>query len=330
MSRREIIIWVIAVLVLPSVLYSFIYSTQEHCNISIEGKQNVTKNAVESNQNKIRVLDQKMVREMELEAYIAGVVLGEMPAEFESEALKAQAVASRTFTLRSVQRGNKHQDVDVCTDASCCQAYLSMDDYTGTDTHRQRVLNAVKDTAGQVITYQGNLIEATYFSCSGGKTEDAVAVWGTPVPYLQSVDSPGEEIASVYETTTTLSVSAFMKMLGIQDVNLLSNDDISITYTAGEGVETLRIGSHTYSGTQARVLLNLRSTNFTVEKQDDAIQIVTRGYGHRVGMSQYGAEAMAIAGCNYEEILMHYYSGVQFVTLSQEEMDAIFDKVEKV
>lgn len=329
MSRREIIILLIAVFVLPSALYSFFYSGQKDSDIPVDRTQSVTEYAVVSSQNKIRVMDQNSVREMELEEYIAGVVLGEMPADFESEALKAQAIASRTFTLRSVQRGNKHQDADVCTDASCCQAYMSSDDYAGIDAHRQQVLDAVKDTAGQVITYQGNLIEATYFSCSGGKTEDAVAVWGTQVPYLQSVDSPGEEIAGVYETKTTLSVSEFLQMLGIQDVNSLNNDEIMITYTAGEGVETMQIGSHTYSGTQARVLLNLRSTNFTMEKLDDTIQIVTKGYGHRVGMSQYGAEAMAIAGYTYEEILRHYYSGVELITLSQEEMDAIFDKAEK-
>lgn len=329
MGRWTIIILLTAVLVLPSVLYSFFCSDQKDSDILIDGTQTITEYAIVNNQNKISVMDQNSVREMVLEEYIAGVVLGEMPAEFEPEALKAQAVASRTFTLRNVQRGHKHQNADVCTDASCCQAYVSVDDYAGTEAHCQQVLDAVKDTEGQVITYQGNLVEATYFSCSGGKTEDAVAVWGTPVPYLQSVESPGEEIASVYETTTKVSVSEFMQMLGIQDVNSLKNEDIITTYTDGEGVETLQIGSHTYSGTQARVLLNLRSTNFTIEKVDDSIQIITRGYGHRVGMSQYGAEAMAIAGFSYEEILRHYYSGIELITLSQEELDAIFDKAEK-
>ena len=172
---------------------------------------------------------------------------------------------------------------------------------------------AAQATAGMVLVYNGNLIEATYFSCSGGQTEDAVAVWGTDVPYLRSVESPGEEFATHYTDTVTYTLAEFLRLLNI--VNLPSGVPLfgEIEHTAGGGVASLQIAGKTFAGTQIRNILGLRSTAFTMSQIGSNVIITTRGYGHRVGMSQYGAEAMAVSGRTFEEILSHYYQGTELV-----------------
>ena len=259
----------------------------------------------------IRLLGNGTNTEMDLEEYLVGVVLAEMPASFEEEALKAQAVVARTYTVRAKEGKGKHDDGDICGDSACCQGYLAPIDYGGTAEALSKVWNAVESTSGQVLTYGGKLIEATYFSCSGGTTEDAVAVWGTDVPYLQSVKSPGEEKATYYTDSVQFSVKEFASRLGI---NLTGKADSWLEgakYTAGGGVDTMVIGGVTFKGTELRKLLGLRSTAFTMVATDEMITVTTRGYGHRVGMSQYGADAMAVSGSTYEEILAHYYQGTE-------------------
>ncbi len=246
------------------------------------------------------------VHEMALEEYVLGVVLGEMPASFETEALKAQAVVARTYALRE----KRHQNANICTDHTCCQAYCAPEAYTGGKEALEKVRSAVLATAGQVVTYQGALIEATYFSCSGGKTEDAVAVWGQSVPYLQAVDSPGEEKAANYLKTVSMSASEFSAAFG----GLTGTPSTwigKITYTNGGGVDTISIGGNTYKGTQVRQKLGLRSTAFVITVVGSSVTITTKGNGHRVGMSQYGADAMAVTGSSYGEILAHYYPGTK-------------------
>ena len=244
------------------------------------------------------------VYRMGLEDYVLGVVLGEMPASFEEEALKAQAVVARTYALRE----KRHQNADICTDHTCCQSYCDPKAYTGGEKALAKVRAAVYDTAGQVVTYEGELIEATYFSCSGGKTEDAVAVWGQSVPYLQAVDSPGEEKSANYLKTVSMSASQFSAAFG----GLSGSPSTwigDITYTKGGGVATIVIGGSVYKGTQVRQKLGLRSTAFVITVVGSSVTITTKGSGHRVGMSQYGADAMALGGSSCEEILMHYYPG---------------------
>lgn len=258
---------------------------------------------------------------LELEAYILGVVLGEMPASFEMDALRAQAVAARTYTLRACVQGSKHGSNTICTDATCCQAYISAQDYLtmgGTEDAVQRVRQAVTDTAGQVLVYEGELIFATYFSCAGDSTEDAVAVWGQSFPYLQAVPSPGEEDTVFYADSKAFTPEQLQSALGIT----LSGDSESwfgeVTYTAGGGVDTLQIGGVSFSGTELRQALELRSTAFTVSVEEDQIVFSTKGFGHRVGMSQYGANAMAKTGATYEQILQYYYSGAEIVQYGDE------------
>lgn len=271
----------------------------------------------QSVQRTVSLLTEKGTVLLPLEDYISGVVLAEMPADFHSEALKAQAVVARTYTCRL---GNypKHTDAEICADSQCCQAYISEGDYLangGTQEQIQKVKSSVYETAGQVLYYNGKLIEATYFSCSGGKTEDAVAVWGTDVPYLQSVVSPGEEKAAHYTDTVIMSGSEFCKKMGLQLTGEPATWFGTITYTEGGGVNTIMVGSQEYTGTYLRKMLNLRSTAFVLTAAGNSITITTKGFGHRVGMSQYGAEAMAMDGASYQEILCYYYQGVELSKL---------------
>lgn len=254
------------------------------------------------------------VQEQAMDDYLTGVVLAEMPASFEEEALKAQAVAARTYAQKASVTGGKHGNGSICTDPSCCQAYLSEEAYLdkgGTAESVDKVRQAVADTSGLVLTYEGELIEATYFSCSGGYTEDAMAVWGADYPYLQAVSSPGEEEAAHYLTTVHFTPGQFLLALGSVVEGSPENWFGPVTYTEGGGVATMEIGGVSYTGTQLRRLLGLRSTAFSVSVDGEGITITTKGYGHRVGMSQYGADAMAVAGSTCQEILAHYYPGTQ-------------------
>lgn len=262
------------------------------------------------------------VTEMDLDSYLVGVLLAEMPMTFEQEALKAQAVAARTYTRKAYVSGGKHGDGSVCKDPGCCQAYLSEQEYLsqgGTEEGVEKARCAVLDTSGYVLYYEGELIEATYFSCSGGSTESAVAVWGTDYPYLQAVTSPGEEKAVHDRDTVTYTGGNFQKILGVALEGSPERWFREVTYTDGGGVETMTIGETVYRGTQLRSLLGLRSTAFSVQVSGNMITITTRGYGHRVGMSQYGADAMAVTGSDFRQILSHYYQGTELVRLEKDD-----------
>ena len=253
------------------------------------------------------------LQQMDLREYLVGVVLAEMPASFESEALKAQAVVARTYTRKRME-GGKHGQAAVCMDSGCCQGWRSGEDYLaqgGKPSSVEKVRAAVADTDGLVLRYEGKLIDATYFSCSGGVTEDAVAVWGQDVPYLKSVQSPGEEEAPRFSDSVTFSPGDFAGKLGLSAAGDPGNWFGAVTYTAGGGVETMVIRGKSFSGTQLRSKLGLRSTAFEIAVSGDKITVTTRGFGHRVGMSQYGAQAMAQDGCSFSEILAHYYTGTE-------------------
>lgn len=256
-----------------------------------------------------------------LEEYLVGVVLAEMPASFAPEALKAQAVAARTYTGKTMVTGGKHGDGSLCDDPGCCQAYIPPEDYLargGTEAGVQKVRAAVEDTWGQVLTYEGELIEATYFSSSGGSTESALAVWGTDYPYLQAVDSPGETAAAHHTDTVEFSPEEFQQKLGQTLSGSPEGWFREVAYTDGGGVDTMVIGAECYTGTQLRSLLGLRSTAFSI-RVGDTITVTTHGYGHRVGLSQYGADAMAVTGSDHAAILAHYYPGTELTQLGETE-----------
>lgn len=249
-------------------------------------------------------------KDLDLEDYICRVVLGEMPASFEVEALKAQAVAARTYTLRCLG-GGKHEGGAVCTDSKCCQAYCEPEGYIkngGTYDNVQKVFQAVQHTAGEVLYYEGKLIMATYFSSAGRATEDAKAVWGSAFPYLTTVTTP-EGDDRYNGDTLTFTAAEFQEKLGVTLKGKPESWFGAVTYTTGGGVDRIRIGDEQYRGTKLRELLGLRSTDFSISTTQNTVTFTTNGYGHRVGLSQYGADAMAAAGSDYHEILLHYYTG---------------------
>lgn len=319
MHRRwnEVIIALILGLVFPGIMYSIV--DKQRGNAPVKGLQETQLSATADEVRQINVgvlMGDGSVVEMPLESYLVAVVLREMPADFEVEALKAQAVVARTYTLRRIEMGGKHVGAAVCTEASCCQGFWSEQAYI-TESGRQELLDKVADavgsTANEVLVYNDALIDATYFSCSGGRTEDALAVWGSDVPYLQSIESPGEEGATHYTDTVSFPVSVFAEKLGLDVTAEPRNWLGSITYTAGGGIDEMQICGKTYKGTTIRQKLGLRSTAFLISVVGDSVTITTKGYGHRVGMSQYGADAMAAQGKTYRDILSHYYQGTELI-----------------
>ena len=258
------------------------------------------------------VFEDGSVKIMELEDYIRGVVLAEMPASFEEDALKAQAIAARTYVLRRLVVGDKHSQGVICTQYTCCQAYLTDEEYLQTRGNRkglEKIAQAVNDTASLVVTYQGDFIEATYFACSGGRTEDALAVWGEQIPYLQAVDSAGETKGDIYNEELYFTAAEFAACLGRELMGSPKTWFGDAQYTSGGGVAYMVIGGVVYSGVQLRKILDLKSTLFEISATNEGVYIRSRGWGHRVGMSQYGADAMAMAGSDYRQILAYYYPG---------------------
>lgn len=315
-KMRSLLVAVIFGMVLPGLLLSIsekIYWRYIEMNIT---QPKPTEAPIMGEQIVSVLMKDDSVQKMVIEDYLTSVLLREMPAKFELEALKAQAVVARTYTLRRCNEGSRHENADICTDASCCQAYWDVNAYLlagGKNGNIEKIRNAVLQTGNEVLCYNGTLIDATYFSCSGGVTEDAVAVWGNEVPYLRSVESPGEESAKHYVDTITFTKDEFMRRLDIvNDVNVLSVEEIQ--YTSGGGIDTVKICGVSLRGTVIRKKLGLNSTAMLINVVGDVVTITTKGKGHRVGMSQYGADAMARKGADYKEILSHYYYNTEVVT----------------
>ena len=275
----------------------------------------------------IRLQTETGVISLSMEDYLTGVLLSEMPSDFQLEARKAQAVAARTFACRKLEHP-KHDLADVCSDFSCCQAWTSQealekkygDAFSSVWQDAQR---AVRETAGEVLHYNDQLIDAVYFSCSGGQTEAAVAVWGSDVPYLLSVESPGEEFAPRFSSQVIISPEEFAEKLTLADktVSLPENPAqwLGETETSDAGgVARCTIGGVCFTGVQLRKIFGLNSTKFTLSFQDGRFVFDVRGFGHRVGMSQYGAEHMASLGFSYRTILQYYYQGAEVEQILQE------------
>lgn len=273
---------------------------------------------------------EKEVETMNLEEYIACTVAGEMPASYEEEALKAQAVAARTYVARKMNAGgcNQAEGADVCTSSAHCQAFCSLEDMKekwGDDftANYEKIASAVMDTAGEILTYDGKPIEALYFASSGGQTEDAQNVFSNAQPYLVSVDSPGEGEMGRNEEDKTFTKTEFLQLLkesgystGLDEESLQKGIEILSRYDSGR-VEKIRIGEAELTGREMREVFTLNSTNFTLGFSGDTVVVHTKGFGHGVGMSQAGANAMAQEGATYQEILTHYYTGVELSPLDE-------------
>ncbi|WGU93712.1 stage II sporulation protein D [Paenibacillus dendritiformis] len=280
----------------------------------------------------------RKIENVPLERYVRGVLAAEMPADFELEALKAQAIAARTYIVRRLRAGDTAgvpEGADV-TDTVAHQAYIPLAELAKRPKHTIAKLNqAVNETRDQVITYQGEPIMAAFFSTSNGYTENAEDYWKNPVPYLKSVPSPWDQAESPrYAETVELPLNEVLDKLGLtpaavpglaqaswqggggsgspsSDTGGLAADVRILSRTAGKRVEEVQFGTKRFSGRDIREKLNLRSSAFDWERDGDKLRIRTYGYGHGVGMSQYGAQGMAKQGAAAERILTYYYIGVQ-------------------
>lgn len=238
--------------------------------------------------------------------YLIGVVSSEMPTSFNLEALKAQSVLARTYALKAKQTGKK------LTDTVSTQSYIDIDQMKNKwensfNTYYNKIKNAVENTNGEYLSYNGNYIEALYHSTNNGKTESSLDVFGNYYPYLISVSSEYDKNASSYLRTINTPLDTISNKLGL---NLNNDSVISIlSYTDGGNIKEININGNNFSGKKVRELLGLRSADFDISISDNNANITTRGYGHGVGMSQYGANGMANAGYSYKDILSHYYPG---------------------
>lgn len=288
--------------------------SMQDCSSSIVLDTNQIKNKKENikEQENLKEIEVTIYRNngtiihLPLEEYLIGVVGAEMPASFPIEALKAQAVVARTYALKKIQEGKK------LTDTVSTQSYKDNNELKGLwessyEAYYQKVKMAVEATKGLVLYYEEDLIDAVYHSVSNGQTEDSMYVWGSEIPYLKSVDSSWDRKVSSYTKTITKDFNIVMQLLGITkestNIEILSRD------ISGR-VLKIKAGNQEFSGVEFRNLLGLRSTDFDFSIEDGNMIITTRGFGHGVGMSQYGASGMAKEGYQYDEILKHYYTGI--------------------
>ena len=268
------------------------------------------------------------VEELPIDEYLYGVVSAEMPVKYYIEALKAQAVVARTYTIYQITHSNgKHNNADICDNYACCQAWISKEDRLAkwdkpeAENNWQKIVNAVNSTQGKVITYNGEIIDAFFHSNSGGITETASNVWGGQnFPYLQSVETSGEDEYSEYNSQVELSKDELINRLKEKypeiEISFEKNEEIRILeFTESGRVKKIRFGNIEISGTEARTLLGLKSTNFNFEIRDNFVVFFVKGYGHGVGMSQTGADSLAKQGSSYEEIIKHFYSNVEIINL---------------
>lgn len=262
-----------------------------------------------------------------LEEYLVGVVAAEMPAEFPSEALKAQAVAARTYTLKRVNAGgvtnSLHPEAHVCDDHRHAQAWIDREEMRkrwGLVRYYEyhfKMRRAVDDTAGEVIVYHGELIDPVYHSSCGGQTENSEDVWKFAIPYLRSVSCP-DNADPQPERAVSFDLARLDRALGtnLAAVPAMSGGGILLEVTERTSTgrpKTVHIGGLTLPAVSVRERLGLRSTNFTWRQDGDSVTFTTIGYGHGVGMCQYGAKGMATGGSDYREILTHYYTGTSIV-----------------
>lgn len=262
------------------------------------------------------------VEELEMDKYLYGVVSAEMPANFEKEALKAQAIVARTYTEYKIYKGSKHENADICDDSKCCQAWISKEkrfekwNEVDRENNWNKITSAVDETSGKIITYDGAPINAFFHSNSGGTTETVANVWGgSNYPYLQSVETSGEDSYTQYASTVTLTKEEVLQKMQAEypetTIDWTQEKPIQITeYNESGRVKTIQIGNKSISGVEVRTIFGLKSAKFNVQV-GESVQFDVVGYGHGVGLSQTGADAMAKTGATAEQIINHYYTGVK-------------------
>ncbi len=285
---------------------------------------------------KVYIAQEEKVVEMTFNEYLKGVVAAEMPASFHIEALKAQAVAARTYVYHRVDRQLKlgindpdHFGADICTNPAHCKAWISkkeaMDRWglLSSKKYWNKISQAVEETANVIVTYQDEPIDAVFHSTSSGRTENSEDVWTNIIPYLRSKESLGEEQSPKYITQNEIAIEEFTSKIRavrpevILGDNIKSNIQINGRTEAGS-VKDITIGGQKFEGTEIRKIFALNSANFTIDVYEDYIIFNVIGNGHGVGMSQYGANYLAEQGRSYQEILYYYYTDINIVSIDEE------------
>lgn len=315
----------------PLILFIFLYGILSITTVCFGffgadyPNKNGNPNTIQRSGVAVTLLHENKVQTLDLEEYLYGVVAAEMPASFEIEALKAQAVAARTYTVNRSRSPNKdHPDANVCSDSAHCKAYLTPKELEEKFQTQPELLRKIKEsvdaTRNQIAVYNNEPISAVFHSTSSGMTENARDVWGGDLPYLVSVKSEGEESSPRYQETKTFSFDEFQQKINQGEKKVQFSGDANGWFSNREtnesgSVKSLTVCGIVFKGTELRTLLGLRSTHFELTVTDQ-ITITTKGNGHGVGMSQYGANDMAKKGYSYDRILKKYYTGISLRNLS--------------
>lgn len=311
-----ILIIISVTMAIPALIVKIPQKSKENTKLSTVGKASVR------SEDKVKVYikkDDKVV-EMNTMQYLKEVVAAEMPADFYDEALKAQAVAARTYLVNRRNAGGTdiHKGAAICTDSTHCKAWISEEERksswgSAAEKNWQKISDAVESTDGVIITYEGKPISAVFHSTSSGHTENAKDVWGGNVPYLVSVDSSGDTESPKYSSKAVYSIDEFKKICEekLEGINWEQGLFSDISRSEAGGIISIKLGGVSVKGTEFRTLFSLRSTNIDITEENGQIIMEVKGYGHGVGMSQYGANYLAGQGKNYIEILKAYYTGVE-------------------
>lgn len=298
---KKIIYVILLIIIIPYIVISlFIYDDEIKFNYTANMKVRVKRNATGK------------IDEIPLEEYVSGVLAGEMPAEFSLEALKAQAVAARTYVMKRLST-NKKNEYDVI-DTVQNQVYLDENQQKQNWGNRytelsNKIKQAVLETNSEYLVYNGKIIDALFFSTSIGVTENSEDIFPKEIPYLRSVSSTWDSVSPLYDKEYYFTLKKFYDLLGLEYKDKVTVEIISKTNTGR--IKKIKINDKTFTGWELCNKLGLKSNYYTITQNNDSIKVVARGYGHGVGMSQYGAEGMSRAGYTYDQILYHYYQGTK-------------------
>ena len=338
---RKILIYSLSFIILIFIIPAICTTSKKNIQETSINEQSITDNnnqeqiqPAEYNYEKYKTIkllhtETGQIEELNIDEYLYGVVSSEMPASYEEEALKAQAVVARTYTIyQAINNPTKHENADICDNYACCQAWISKDERFSkwnaeeAESNWNKIVNAVNSTSGKIITYNGSPINAFFHANSGGITESSLNIWGKiDYPYLKSVETAGEEGYTQYASEVTYTKEELLSKIKEKYneciIDYTQENCIQILeYTTSGRIKTIKFGNVTIAGTEARTLLGLKSTNFTFTINNDSITFSVIGYGHGVGMSQTGADALAKTGSNFEEIIKHFYTDVEIIEVN--------------
>ena len=299
---KKLIIIILLVIIIPYIVVGVFATDENISNMRFFYVDNLSVRVMRDKTNEIE--------DVPLESYVMGVLAGEMPIEFDVEALKAQSVAARSYVLKEIEK-NKDKDYDV-VDTVMNQVYL--DEFQlkekFSDEEINKLKSVVNSTRGEYLTYNNDIAQTLFFSTSTGKTENSEEIFQESLPYLRSVDSTwDEEVSPVFNDQEEYSLQDFLSRLNLKYNKKITTKVLETTSTGR--IKKIQINESVFSGSDIYSKFKLRSTYFNIEQQDDLIIIHTKGFGHGVGMSQYGALAMAKRGYKYDEILSYYYQGTE-------------------